>query len=165
LPDDFAGLAIPLKVVATDFYGSRDVVLQHGPLYRALAASAALPVLFRPVRIDDCIMMDGGITNPLPVDIVAAEVDVIVAVDVIGGPVPRHRRFPTSTEAIFGASQLFMQSIAREKMLRSRPPDVLVRPPANDFRVLEFLKAEAIIKAAEPVKDEVKRLLDRAIAG
>ena len=39
---------MPAQVIATDFYGWRETVLEHGPLFAAIAASAALPVLFRP---------------------------------------------------------------------------------------------------------------------
>lgn len=164
MPRDFAGLAIPLKIVATDFYGWQEVVMAHGALFPALAASAAIPVLFRPVMIDEVVMVDGGITNPLPFDVILGECDVVVAVDVVGGPVNRKGRMPGSTEAIFGATQLFMQSIAREKMRRARAPEILVRPPDDGFRVLDFLKVQAIIKSAEGVKDEVKRKLDHLLA-
>ncbi|KAB2866524.1 MAG: patatin-like phospholipase family protein [Bauldia sp.] len=163
LPKTFAELSIPLRLVATDFYGWQEVVLDDGPLFRAMAASAAIPGLFRPVMIDDRVMIDGGISNPLPFDLLSGECDVIVAVDVVGGPVNRRERMPGPTEAIFGATQLFMQSITREKMRRERPPEILVRPPENGFRVLDFMKVNAIIKSAEPLKDEVKRKLDHAL--
>ena len=163
LPAEFAGLKTPLKVIATDFYGWREVVLTHGPLLRALAASAAIPVLFRPVMIDDRVMMDGGIANPLPFDQVGAGIDLVVAVDVVGGPIDRNGRTPGAAEAIFGATQLFMQAIVREKMRSAHAPSILVRPPAESVRMLDFLKAATIIRSAEPIKDEVKRRLEAAI--
>jgi NTE family protein len=165
LPDDFAGLAIPLKTVATDFYGWGEVVLDRGSTRRAVAASAAIPVLFRPVVVDDRILIDGGITNPLPFDHVREGNDIVIAVDVIGGPVGSHTRSPRPTEAIFGAAQLLMQAVTREKLRSSPPPEILIRAPANAFRVLDFMKAGEILKAAEPVKDELKRKLDRVLAG
>jgi NTE family protein len=163
LPRSFAELSTPLKVVATDFYGWHEVVLKSGPLFPALAASAALPILFRPVRLNGRVMVDGGVTNPLPFDLIEEDVDIVIAVDVVGGPIDRHGRMPGSTEAIFGATQLLMQSIMAEKMRRPRPPDILVRPPV-DARVLDFMKAGRIMETAEPVKDEVKRLVERALA-
>ena len=50
-----------------------------------------------------------------------------------------------------------------EKMHRQRPPDILIRPKV-EARVLEFMKARQIIDAAEPVREEVKRLVDQALA-
>ncbi|MHA1559581.1 MAG: patatin-like phospholipase family protein, partial [Alphaproteobacteria bacterium] len=66
LPDRFEDLVIPLRVVATDFYGWRERVFSSGPLIDAVAASMAIPFLFRPVIVDGRPMVDGGVVNPLP---------------------------------------------------------------------------------------------------
>lgn len=161
LPRTFAELDTPLKVVATDFYGWSEAVIDEGPLFPALAASAAIPLLFRPVRLDGRIMVDGGISNPLPFDLID-DADIVIAVDVVGGPIDRNGRMPGSTEAMFGATQLLMQAITAEKMRRPRPPEIVVRPPV-EARVLDFLKAGRIIEKALPVKDELKRLVDQAV--
>jgi NTE family protein len=165
LPATFDELSIPLKLIATDFYGWRETVIEHGPLMRAIAASSALPVLFRPVGVGDAVMIDGGISNPLPFDRAAEESDIVIAVDVTGGPLRGHRRVPGSTEAMFGASQLFMRAITNEKLKSGRPPDILLHAPANGYRALDFMKAAAIIKDAEPLKDTLKHMLERALAG
>ena len=55
----------------------------------AVAASIALPALFTPVTVNGRMLMDGGLTNPLPFDVLNGEADVTVAVDVSGAPVPR----------------------------------------------------------------------------
>jgi NTE family protein len=164
LPKTFADLAIPLTLVATDFYGWQEALIEEGPLVKALAASAALPAVFRPVPHEGRVMIDGGVTNPLPFDHVGEGMDLVIAVDVLGGPTRRHHRLPSSSEAVFGATQIFMRAITSEKLKHCRPPDILVRPPPNPFRVLDFLKAAAILRAAEPVRDDVKRALDRVLA-
>jgi NTE family protein len=163
LPEQFSGLAIPLRVIATDFYGWSESVLEQGPLRRAVAASAAIPGLFQPVLADGRILIDGGVSNPLPFDRLGEDCGIVVAVDVIGGPISRHARIPGATEALFGAAQLFMQSVTREKLRAGRPPDILIRAPANAFRVLDFMKAAEILKAAEPLKDELKRKIERVL--
>jgi NTE family protein len=166
LPEEFSGLSIPLRLLATDFYGWHETVLREGNLRRAIAASVAIPVLFRPVVLDGRVFVDGGITNPLPFDHAGDDVDIVIAVDVIGGPVAGgHARLPSSTEAMFGAAQLFMQAVTREKLRSCRPPDILLRTPPNSFRVLDFMKVPAILKSAEPLKDDLKRQLDRVLAG
>ena len=162
LPPTLDELTIPMKVVATDFYGWKATVLRHGSLVRALAASAALPILFKPVQYEDQVLIDGGIINPMPFDILGEHIDLIIAVDVLGGPVDRDGKAPTGMEAMFGATQLLMQSVVTEKMHRQRPPDILVRPKV-EARVLEFMRAKEIIAAAEPVRDEVKHLVDQAM--
>jgi NTE family protein len=69
----FADVRIPLRIVATDIRSGRPVVLREGSLPRAVRASVALPIYMRPVRWGDCLLVDGGMTNPLPCDIASAE--------------------------------------------------------------------------------------------
>ncbi len=159
----FADCSIPLAVVATDFWGGREAVLSSGDLRRAVAASIALPSIFKSVVIDGRVLMDGGVMNPVPVDALPVDVDLVVAVDVVSYPEPDEgKALPGALQAVIGATQLMQQQIAAYKF-ETRRPDVLIRPPVNDVHVLDFLGAEKILAAAEPVKDEVKRKLGRLI--
>jgi NTE family protein len=159
LPETFEACAIPLAVIATDFYGGEEVVFSRGSLRPAVAASIALPTLFKPVVIDGRVLVDGGIMNPIPVDALPAAVDVVVAVDVVSFPEPREgRSLPSAMEAIFGSTQLLMQQIATARFERRRP-DVLLRPPVNNVRVLDFLDAGKILEETAGVKEELKRKL------
>jgi NTE family protein len=81
---DFAALQIPLRVVATDFYAQEQLVLSNGPLRTAVAASMALPAIFAPVVSQGRTLMDGGLVNPLPFDVIREEADITVAIDVSG---------------------------------------------------------------------------------
>jgi NTE family protein len=163
LPIRFDELAIPLAVVATDFYGGGEARLASGDLRRAVAASMAMPTLFKPVVVEGRILLDGGIVNPVPVDALPIEVDLIVAVDVVSFPEPADgKELPGTFEAIFGSTQLMMQQIAAAKFER-RPPDVLIRPPVNHVRVLDFLEAKKILKEGEATKEEAKRRIGRLI--
>ncbi|MBK5950681.1 patatin-like phospholipase family protein [Rhodobium orientis] len=167
LPDTiaptFEELQTPLTIVAADFYGWCEADISSGPLLPAVAASIAIPVIFKPVVLDGRIMVDGGVINPLPFDTLPKDVDIVVAVDVVGGPEPGdHGGLPNATESIFGATQLLMHSILREK-LKLRRPDILVRPDINAFRVLDFLKTAEIMRATAPLRETLKRDLHRAI--
>lgn len=165
IPDSFEELKLPFSVVAADFYGCEEVELRGGPLRRAIAASIALPIVFRPVEIDGVALIDGGVVNPLPFDRLPEDVDLVIAVDVVGGPQrPTGRSYPNARESIFGASQILMQTVTRQK-LRLRQPDILIRPPVDAFGVLDFLKATAILKSTALVKDEVKRQVEAALEG
>lgn len=162
--NDFSGLDIPLKIVASDFYGLEARVLETGPLRRAIAASMALPVVFEPVVIDGRALIDGGLTNPLPFDILRGLADILVAIDVGGTPVPSSERpNPTALEALFSASFLFERSIVREK-LKASQPDILVGGGTGTFQVLEFWKVKEILAAAEPAKAELKARLTRVLS-
>ena len=162
VPQNFAELTIPLSVTATDYYGHALAVFEEGDLISALAASAAIPALFRPVRRGGKLLIDGGIYNPVPFDLLEDKADVVIAIDVVGAPTPNSRRTPTSVELMFGASQLMMQSITN-LMRAAAPPDLFIRPPVDSYRVLDFLKVKRILKETEPVYDETRRGLERLL--
>lgn len=162
IPDRFEDLALPLKVTATDFFGGPLAVLEKGDLYQALAASSAIPVVFKPEMIDGRVYVDGGLSNPVPFDLVMAPGRLVVAVDVVGMPRGRERNMPTRIEAAFGASQLMMQTITRMQ-LDKHQPDLLVRPAVNDYRVLDFLRAEHILKHTEATRIEVRTGLEKLL--
>lgn len=167
VPASFAELRVPLTVLATEFFGGDECLLREGSLHSAIAASAALPAIFRPIRREGAILVDGGLSNPLPFDVFGPEADgeIIVACDVTGAPEKGGTAIPTPTEAMFGASQLMMHSIIRAK-LRCLAPDLLLQPPVSSYRVLDFLQARTIIAETAPLREHTKRelgpLLDRA---
>lgn len=66
--DTFEELEIPLKVVATDLQKAGSVYLDEGPLLPALMASSAIPVYFPPQNMNGRQLIDGGITNNIPID-------------------------------------------------------------------------------------------------
>ncbi len=61
---------IPLAIVATDFYSGRGIVFRKGNVLEALRASVSIPGVFVPVAYNDTFLVDGGVANPLPVDVV-----------------------------------------------------------------------------------------------
>jgi NTE family protein len=80
---DFSELKIPLAVVATDLCDGRERIIETGNLLDAVMASIAIPVLFKPVKDKDEILVDGGVLDPLPVEVAESKgCDVIIAVDV-----------------------------------------------------------------------------------
>lgn len=165
VPQSFEDLAIPLKVVASDFYALEAAVFSTGPLRPAVAASMALPVIFEPVLINGRSLIDGGLTNPLPFDLVAGEADILVAIDVSGTTVPSiSRPRPTALEALFASSFLFERSIVREK-LKSHRPDIYVDAGTGHYQALEFLKVRDILAAAEPAKVLLREKLERVLIG
>jgi NTE family protein len=168
LPDvlhcDFSAMKIPFVAIAADFYAIEQVVLDHGPLIPALAASCALPAWARPVVIGERVLIDGGYINPIPFDVVMHRADITVAVDVTGDPQRRPGvRVPNPLEAMTGAAQLLFHSITREK-LKSVAPDILVRPAVGAYGAFDYFKFAEILEASQPAKDELKRRLAERLA-
>ena len=162
LPADFKDLKIPLHVTATDYYGRSELLISEGDLFQALAASAAIPAVFMPVRIDGRIMIDGGIYNPVPFEYLLGKADIVVGIDVVGWPAGDPELIPNRIDSLFGASQLMMQSINAMK-LKMHKPDIFLAPEVGRFKVLDFMKATEVLAISSTVKDDVKRALDKEI--
>lgn len=163
LHSDFDSLKIPFLAIAADFYAIEQVILDHGPVIPALAASCALPGMARPVVLEGRVLIDGGYVNPVPYDVVMDRADITVAVDVTGDPQRRPgTRMPGTLEAVTGATQLLFHSITREK-LKSIAPDIFIRPKVGGFAALDYFKIGEILAAAESAKDDLKRQLSQRL--
>lgn len=80
-------LPIPFKAIATDWEKGQEVVFSKGSLYEAIRASISMPLFFNPVRRGGTTFVDGGILNPLPLNISKdMPGDIVVAVNVSGTP-------------------------------------------------------------------------------
>jgi NTE family protein len=161
VPDDFAQLEIPLIVPATDLYGRSEVAFATGPLKIAIAASMAVPGLLRPVEHDGRVLVDGAAINPLPYEHLRERADVILAVDTTVGPIAP-RGIPDPWDNLFATLQVMSHTIVLEKLKRGAP-DILIRPELSAFRLLDFFHASAILRAAEPVKAQVKERLAKLL--
>lgn len=163
VPETFEALDIPMKIIVSDYYAQRECVCERGPLFPALAASAALPAVFRPVVIGGRVMMDGGLCNPIPFDHLAGRADITIGVDVIGQPPAGTAELPNSIDSLYGATQLTMRSIVTLK-LEKGAPDIFLQPEVGRFRVLDFAKAAEVLKASEGIRDVLRRALDEKLS-
>ena len=152
---DFSELAIPLTVMATDLHRRQETALTRGALGPALAASVAIPGLFRPVRLHGRVMVDGGATNPLPFDQLRGLADLVVAVDVFGIPDVERSDMPSAWEAMFTTLIIMGSTIVAAKH-KNNAPDLVIRPNVASFRTLDFYQASAILRTAETTKAEIK---------
>ena len=86
VPDvNIEDLPIPYCAVAADLKAGREVMFRKGSLFKAIRASISLPSFYEPVTLNDMILIDGGIINPLPLNRVKRQAgDILVGVDVSG---------------------------------------------------------------------------------
>jgi NTE family protein len=76
----FGQCTIPLQIVATDFFSGETVVLDTGSIAEAVRASIGIPLFFQPKYIGGHVLVDGGISNPLPIDVaIRYGADIIIA--------------------------------------------------------------------------------------
>lgn len=124
------GIAGPIEsyakkyaAVATDLVTGREIWLQSGPIHDAVRASIALPGIISPARIGDQWLVDGGLSNPVPVSVCRAlGADVIIAVNLNGDLVGR--RFGRAPEPPAMAERPTLPNEAIDRMLRHLPEPV-----------------------------------------
>jgi NTE family protein len=161
--EDFKDLKIPLYVVATDFQSWHQVVFSTGPLRPAIAGSIAIPSLFKPVVFAHHLLVDGGVTNPLPLDQASADTDILIGIDVNGDPSDLLNKTDHKLlDVWFGAAQIMMHSLTAH-MMAAYPPDIYVRPHLNSFGALEFWRVREILAHVEKDKDNFKRQLSKKV--
>ena len=162
--DRFEDLHIPLTVTATDFWEREMVVFDSGPLVPPIMASAALPGVFPPVEFEDRLLVDGGMVNPVPYDLIMDGADITIAVDVTGTRKRPDDGKPGYLDLVFNTFDI-MQANVIKAMREKQEPDIYLRPPVAGIRVLYFHKADAVYRQAEPVKDELRRKLEKVHGG
>ena len=160
----FRDLEIPLKVTAAELWSGQAVVLESGELLPALQASMALPGVFPPVEHGGRQLVDGGVANPLPYDLLMDECDVVIAIDVSGNREVDEEDGLSFLGVLFHSFHTMSGNILAAKLEQHRP-DIYIRPDITNVRVLEFYKADQVFKQALPEKRSLVKALRRKLPG
>jgi len=92
----FEDLEIPLSVVATDIRSMEEIVINEGSVAEAVRASISMPMIFTPVKWRGRFLVDGGVVNPMPVDVVRnMGAEIVIAVNTVGIAQQKRRRQAT----------------------------------------------------------------------
>nr|WP_254304228.1 patatin-like phospholipase family protein [Shewanella sp. VB17] len=134
----FDELAIPYRAVATDLETSEAVILVEGSIVKAMQASAAVPGALQPIEYHGKLLVDGGIANNMPVDVVKAlGADIVIAVD-IGSSLVKKNELDSTVAVLNQLSTILTNaSTARQKLLLSED-DILIRPEVGDMSTTDF---------------------------
>lgn len=168
LEDGFYGrkiedLSIPFRAIATDVEKGEEVVIRKGDLQETISASIALPIVFKPARIDGKLLMDGGFVNPVPADAVRnMGADFVIAVDVsskwlnIEEEMVRPHNMTSIISKAFSALEY---QVARRVL---KEADIVLRPAVLKYDWRDFDRAEEIIaKGAEEAKENIVEIQKR----
>ena len=166
-------LSLPYVAVATDWAAGRQAVFRRGSLYDAIRASISLPLFFSPVRRDDALLIDGGVLNPIPLDLVERpQGSLLVGVNVSGPDwggrkevkaiaaqhPNRLRSLPMNILSrlrpegldvnyytlVSRMISLMIQQNARQS-IRLHRPDIVMEIPMNRFGSFDYDKSEQIV--------------------
>jgi NTE family protein len=157
--ENFDDLAIPFRAVATDIVTGDRVILDHGDLTTAMRASLSVPGVFAPVDSEGRMLVDGGLSSNLPVD-VAREmgVDILIVVDCGFPLLERGKLISVATVSNQMLAILIRRNTAEQrKTLNDR--DVLIDPALGDFPSLDFSQhAKAMRIGEEAARGQTERL-------
>jgi len=160
----FDQLKIPLAVVATDIERGQKVIIKEGDVATAVRASASIPGIFKPVRYNDRLLVDGAVIERLPVTVLKdMGADFIIGVDV--------KTWPSDMVKVTNIYEVIMQSIEvlENEVCRKdlEMADFLICPNTSSIGIMEFHRGKECIaigrEAALEKIEELKRLIqDRA---
>lgn len=161
----FGDLKIPFKCVASDLYSGRLVVLSEGSVARAVRASSSMPGIFPPVKIDNTLLIDGGVLCRVPTEQVwDMGADAVIAVDVLcntGEPVKHVRSMLSLTTRIF--DMMDYNGTEMKRKLTARKGEIYVVPEMkgqSQYAVKDLDKAyEAGYDTAKAQMKEIKKLV------
>ncbi|MGD8368263.1 MAG: patatin-like phospholipase family protein [Desulfobacterales bacterium] len=156
--EHFEDLRVEMKIVCCDFWTAEPVVFDSGPLMAPLKATMAVPGVFAPVLYQDRVLIDGGVVNPVPFDLVLDACDVSVAVDIGAERVRGERQLPGVFDAVFGTFQILQRALMNEKLEHQRP-DIYVRPEIRDVRLMQFEKMNQVYEQCLPALEQFKKEL------
>jgi len=162
---------IPYAAVATDIRSGSQVILTRGSLLKAVRASISIPVVFVPVNYDGRYLVDGGVLNPVPADVVKSMgATCVIAVNVLTNPRKRvhlgltgntkSRRAPGMMNTLIQSIYMMEYEMVLASILKA---DIMIEPDVSNIEVYEFHRGpeaiEAGYKAAVAVIPEIKKLL------
>ncbi len=155
----FADLAIPLAVVATDLDTGHEVIFRDGEVARAVRASISVPGIFVPYRHEGKLLVDGAVVNPTPMDVVhGMGADVILAIDLVPNG---------DIAAITNIFDVLIQTvdIVERQLFRQREHycDLLVKPAVGHISPSSFEALDECVdlgaQAMEAALPDLRRLL------
>ncbi|AZR72736.1 esterase [Anoxybacter fermentans] len=154
----FDQLKIPFTAVATDIERGERVLINSGSVAEAIRASTSIPGIYVPFKKDGRLLVDGAITDRIPIGVVKdMGADVVIAVDVgfnIG-----YSKLSNIFEILIQSSDIMLREISRERWTDA---DILIQPAVNHLPAMDLNYAEEIIQAgidaARNMLPEIKKM-------
>lgn len=162
--EDFDHLAIPFRAVATDIVTGDRVILDHGDLTTAMRASLSAPGVFSPVEFQGRMLVDGGLSSNLPIDVARQmDVDVLIVVD-CGFPLLERSKLVSVATVSSQMLAILIRHNSAEQRKTLRPADVVIDPALGDFSSLDFTEhAKAMRIGEQAARGQQQRLADLSV--
>lgn len=163
----FEKMKIPLYLAATDFHTGEQVILSKGSLVDAIRASVAIPFVFKPWPVDGRLLMDGFMSDPLPVGVAIKEgADIIIA---MGFESPYQTRVDSPARFAFQLSSVMTNNLLKSNFafhnIAHHSEIIPIVPVFSErIRLFDTKKIPLIVKDGERAAEEQIPYLRRLLA-
>ena len=140
--DNFDQLEIPLKIISTDIASGKDVISEKGNLIDALIKSCSIPGIMEPVIEGQRVIVDGGVSMPIPISPLLESCDVTVAVDI--GVYKFDNLTNPNAKSIKIRSNIITSN--RLKLKQVSDADLVIRPDTNGLHWSRFDAGEILLE-------------------
>lgn len=159
--ESYDNFRVPFRTVATDIVTGDRIVFDSGDLVQALRASISVPLVFAPVKMNDLLLVDGGLVSNIPVDIARFnECDIVIAVNTTSG----FRAADQLNAPWEIADQIITIMQQRWNSAQLRIADVVITPPIDDYLGSDFDNMSLFIeegrRSAKEAVDEIRQEID-----
>lgn len=164
--ESFDDLPIPYRAVAADISNGQRVVMGHGDVAVAMRSSMSVPGVFNPVEWNGHLLVDGGIADNVPVDVVREMgADVVIVVNV-GSGLARREDIESALDIVSQLTAILIENNAAEQIASLTPRDVLITPPLGDrVSAADFSKSALGIEIGYQAADQARELLQPLSVG
>lgn len=168
---------IPLYINAVDINTGKEIIFSEGEIATAVRASISIPGIFNPINVNDYILVDGGLTNNIPINLIKDKCDIIITSNVSNIYLPKpdqiknpkHKKqaqLPSLTKVLL-KSMLILQSNPSQIHYAKENSDIYLSPNLKNITTADFNKKDKIIKEGEKeariYKNKIEQLCKRSL--
>ena len=158
----FDQLPIPFRAVATDLVTGKPVVFSDGELANVMRASMSVPGAVAPAETGGRILVDGGLTNNLPVDVARAMgADIVIAVN-LGTPLLTRDQLGSILGVTGQMINILTEQNVQASLASLKPSDILIEPELGDYSAADFDNLPKTVPIGEAAARKASAALDAA---
>jgi len=162
---NFDSLFVPFRTIAAEVFTQSEIVLDSGELSKAVRASFAVPFIYRPIKIKDRFLFDGGLYNNFPVDVAREEFtpDIVIGVNVSS---KKFEEYPYQEDENLISQSLIFLLLDKSDTTKIGESGVYIEPNLKGYNSFDFRRVQPIIDsgytATRAKLDELgKKIRDR----
>lgn len=164
--DNFDQLFVPYRCMVSDVISQKSITVGKGSLAEAVRATMTVPMIYRPIKLDDKYVFDGGLYNNFPADVMKKEFkpDIIIGANVSS---KTFNEYPKNDDRVMNRLLVYMFLSKSDSTLVGEN-GFYIQPNLSDYSVINFSPVEALIKSGYDETmadmDKIKNAISRRIS-